>query len=222
MNFSPFIDHTLLKPDATRVQIHKLCEEARQYDFASVCVNPFFVPQAAKALKGSSVKVCTVVGFPLGCTPGPVKLSETKWALEHGAQEVDMVINIAAVKSGEWEVVEKDIQALAEACHKSGAILKVILETCLLTNDEKVEACKRSWAAGADFVKTSTGFSTGGATIEDVKLMRQTVGENLGVKASGGIRDAATAKAMIEAGATRLGTSSGVLLVTTGVAGAGY
>lgn len=222
MNFSSYIDHTLLKPDATRAQIRKLCAEARDHGFASVCVNPFFVPQAAKELSGSTVKVCTVVGFPLGCTPTMVKISETKWAIEHGAQEVDMVMNIAAAKSGEWDVVEKDIQALAEACHKSGVILKVILETCLLSNEEKVKACELSWKAGADFVKTSTGFSTGGATIDDVKLMRQTVGENLGVKASGGIKDAATAEAMIKAGATRLGTSSGVQLVTKGVANSGY
>jgi len=222
MNFASYIDHTLLKPEATRVQIRKLCDEARAHSFASVCINPFYVPEVAKLLKGSSVKTCTVVGFPLGTTASNAKIAEAKWALEHGAQEIDMVMNIGAAKSGEWDVVEKDIQLLAEACHKSGAILKVILETCLLTTEEKVEACKRSWAAGADFVKTSTGFSTGGATLEDVRLMRHTVGENLGVKASGGIRDAATARAMIEAGATRLGTSSGVQLVTTGSAGAGY
>jgi deoxyribose-phosphate aldolase len=222
MNFAPSIDHTLLKPDASREQIRKLCLEAIQFQFASVCLNPFYVPQAAKELKGSNVKVCTVVGFPLGCTPTAVKSAETKWVLEHGAQEVDMVMNVAAAKNGEWETVEKDIQTLAEICHKSGAILKVIIETCLLTDEEKVQACKASWAAGADFVKTSTGFSTGGATIEDVKLMRKTVGENLGVKASGGIKDAATAEAMIAAGANRLGTSSGVSLVTTGTSKGGY
>ncbi len=222
MDFAPYIDHTLLKPEATRAQITKLCSEAKQYKFASVCVNAYYVPQAAKELKGSSVKVCTVVGFPLGNSPTPVKLSETKWALDHGAQEVDMVINIAAVKNGEWDYVESDIKTLADACHKAGAILKVIFETCLLTDAEKTKACEHSWKAGADFVKTSTGFSTGGATLEDVKLMRKAVGQNLGVKASGGVRDAATAKAMIEAGASRLGTSSGVQLVTTGVAGSGY
>lgn len=208
-----FIDHTLLKPEATRGQVERLCEEARTHQFASVCVNACYVPLAAKALKGSNVKVCTVVGFPLGVSPTIVKLTETKWALDHGAQEVDMVMNIGAAKNGDWEFVEKDIHTLAEACHKAGAILKVILETCLLTDDEKVQACQKAWSAGADFVKTSTGFSTGGATIADVKLMRQTVGQNLGVKASGGIKDAAAAKAMIEAGASRLGTSSGVAIV---------
>lgn len=222
MNFANTIDHTLLKPDATRTQIRKLCDEARTHGFASVCVNPFYVPQSAKELAGSNVKVCTVVGFPLGCTPTAVKVAETKWVLEHGAQEVDMVMNVAAAKSGEWDLVVKDIQALAEACHKSGAILKVILETCLLSDDEKVKACEAAWRAGADFVKTSTGFSTGGATVADVKLMRSVVGQNLGVKASGGIKDAETAQAMIAAGATRLGTSSGVLLVTTGRGGSGY
>jgi deoxyribose-phosphate aldolase len=222
MDFASYIDHTLLRPDATRTQIRKLCDEARTHNFASVCINPFYVPQATKELKGSRVKVCTVVGFPLGCTPTGTKVAETKWALEHGAQEIDMVMNIAAAKNGEWDVVEKDIQMLAEVCHKSGAILKVILETCLLNEEEKIKACQVSWAAGADFVKTSTGFSTSGATIEDVLLMRKVVGENLGVKASGGVRDAATAEAMIKAGATRLGTSSGVQLVTTGKAGAGY
>lgn len=222
MDFANYIDHTLLRPDATRTQIRKLCEEARTHGFASVCVNPYFVPQATKELQGSKVKVCTVVGFPLGCTPTMVKVAETKWAIEHGAQEVDMVMNVAAAKSAEWDVVEKDIQALAEACHKSGVLLKVILETCLLTDDEKKRACEAAWKAGADFVKTSTGFSTGGATVADVKLMRSIVGQNLGVKASGGIKDAATAEAMIAAGATRLGTSSGVQLVLTGVAGSGY
>ncbi len=222
MDFASYIDHTLLKPDATRVQIRKLCDEARTHNFASVCINPFYVPQAAKELKGSRVKVCTVVGFPLGCTPTGTKVAETKWALEHGAQEIDMVMNIAAAKNGEWDIVEKDIQLLAEVCHKSGAILKVILETCLLNEEEKIKACQVSWSGGADFVKTSTGFSTSGATVEDVLLMRKVVGENLGVKASGGVRDAATAEAMIKAGATRLGTSSGVQLVTTGQAGAGY
>lgn len=222
MDFAAYIDHTLLKPDATRTQIRKLCDEARTHGFASVCVTPYFVPQAAKELQGSTVKVCTVVGFPLGCTPTMVKIAETKWAIEHGAQEVDMVMNVAAAKSAEWDVVEKDIEALAHACHKSGVILKVILETCLLTDDEKKRACEAAWKAGADFVKTSTGFSTGGATVADVKLMRAAVGQNLGVKASGGIKDAATAEAMIAAGATRLGTSSGVQLVLTGVAGSGY
>jgi deoxyribose-phosphate aldolase len=213
-----YIDHTLLKPEATRAQVEKLCEEARTQEFASVCVNACYVPLAAKALKGGKSKVCTVVGFPLGVSPTIVKLTETKWALDHGAQEVDMVMNIGAAKNGDWDFVEKDIHTLADACHKTGAILKVILETCLLTDEEKVEACQRAWKAGADFVKTSTGYSTGGATIADVKLLRQTVGQNLGVKASGGIKDAATARAMLEAGASRLGTSSGVAIVS-GTAG---
>lgn len=217
-----YIDHTLLKPEATRAQAERLCDEARTHQFASVCVNPCYVPLAAKALKGSNVKVCTVVGFPLGVSPTIVKLTETKWALDHGAQEVDMVMNIGAAKNADWDFVEKDIHALAEACHKGGAILKVILETCLLTDGEKVEACQRAWKAGADFVKTSTGFSIGGATIADVKLMRQTVGQNLGVKASGGIKDAAGANAMIEAGASRLGTSSGVAITSGQTGNAAY
>lgn len=222
MNLASLIDHTLLKPDATRAQIRKLCDEARAHQFCSVCINPFYVPQAAKELKGTGVKVCTVVGFPLGSVPVSTKTAETKWALEHGADEIDMVMNIAAAKSGEWDTVENEIQTLAEICHKSGAILKVILETCLLTDEEKIKACELAWKAGADFVKTSTGFSTGGATVADVALMRKTVGQNLGVKASGGIKDITVAQAMIDAGATRLGTSSGVLLVTTGKAGDGY
>ncbi len=222
MDYAPLIDHTLLKPEATRTQIRRLCQEAREHKFCSVCVPPYYVPQAAKELSGSSVKVCTVVGFPLGYSPTAVKAAETKWALEHGAQEIDMVMNVAAAKSGEWDAVESDIKLLAEICHKSGAILKVILETCLLTEAEKEEACRRAWAAGADFVKTSTGFSSGGATVADVALMRKIVGQNLGVKASGGIKDAAVAKAMVEAGATRLGTSSGVAIVAGKPGSASY
>ncbi len=216
------IDHTLLKPEATRPQVAKLCAEAREHRFASVCVNACYVPMAAKELKGSGVKVCTVVGFPLGVSPTSVKLTETRWVLEHGAQEVDMVMNIGAAKNAEWEHVEKDIRTLAEACHKGGAILKVILETCLLTEPEIVRACQAAWAGGADFVKTSTGFSSGGATVEHVQLMRQTVGQNLGVKASGGIKDLATAKAMVDAGASRLGTSSGVAIVSGQTSEASY
>ena len=217
-----YIDHTLLKPDATAAQIQKLCDEAVTHQFMSVCIHPHYVPLCARRLKGTGVKVCTVVGFPLGANPKIVKETETKWVLEHGAQEVDMVINIAAVKNGEWPLIEDEIQSLASLCHKSGAILKVIFETCLLTDAEKRRACEVSWKAGADFVKTSTGFSTSGATIEDVKLMKEVVGQNLGVKASGGIRDLATAQAMIAAGATRLGTSSGVALVTQGVGSGAY
>lgn len=222
MNIASLIDHTLLKPDATRAQIKKLCDEARTHKFCSVCINPFYVAQATKDLKGSGVKVCTVVGFPLGSVPASTKIAETKTALEQGADEIDMVMNIAAAKSGDWDIVENEIQGLAEMCHKSGALLKVILETCLLTDEEKMKACECSWKAGADFVKTSTGFSTGGATVADVALMRKTVGQNLGVKASGGIKDITVAQAMINAGATRLGTSSGILLVTTGTAAEGY
>lgn len=208
-----YIDHTLLKPDATQEKVIKLCDEAKTYQFMSVCVNSVYVPLCVKLLQKSGVKVCTVVGFPLGASPQIVKETETKWALEKGAQEIDMVMNIGAAKNNDWELIEKEIKSLATLTHKSGALLKVIFETCLLTYSEKKKACEVSWRAGADFVKTSTGFSTSGATIEDVKLMREAVGSNLGVKASGGIRDSATAQAMIEAGATRLGTSSGVALM---------
>jgi deoxyribose-phosphate aldolase len=217
-----FIDHTLLKPDATKEQIIKLCDEAKTYEFMSVCVNSYYVPLCSKLLNKSGVKVCTVVGFPLGASPQIVKETETKWALEQGAQEIDMVMNIGAAKNNDWDLIEKEIKSIASLAHKSGALLKVIFETCLLTESEKKKACEVSWKAGADFVKTSTGFSSSGATIEDVKLMREAVGSNLGVKASGGIRDIATAKAMIEAGATRLGTSSGVALVTKGVGSESY
>jgi deoxyribose-phosphate aldolase len=208
-----YIDHTLLKPDATAEQITTLCQEALEHQFMSVCVNSHYVPLAYKLLGKGQVKVCTVVGFPLGNSPASVKELEARWALDHGAQEIDMVMNIAAAKNGDWDLVEKDIELVAKTCHQKGSILKVIFETCLLTQDEIVEASKRSWAAGADFIKTSTGFSTSGASIEAVKLMRKTVGDNLGVKASGGIRDFETAQAMIEAGATRLGTSSGVAIM---------
>lgn len=206
------IDHTLLKPEATEQEILKLCEEAKAHGFASVCVNPYFVKTAAQALQGSPVKVCIVIGFPLGATDARVKAYETKLAIEDGAQEVDMVINIGALKSGDDEVVERDIQAVVEAA-KERALVKVILETCLLTDEEIVRACELAKKAGADFVKTSTGFSSGGATVEAVRLMRQAVGESLGVKASGGIRDYETAKAMIDAGATRIGASAGIKIV---------
>jgi deoxyribose-phosphate aldolase len=206
------IDHTLLKPEATEQEILKLCEEAKAHGFASVCVNPYFVKTAAQALQGSPVKVCTVIGFPLGATDARVKAYETKLAIEDGAQEVDMVINIGALKSGDDEAVERDIQAVVEVA-KERALVKVILETCLLTDEEIVRACELAKKAGADFVKTSTGFSSGGATVEAVRLMRQAVGESLGVKASGGIRDYETAKAMIDAGATRIGASAGIKIV---------
>ena len=212
MSIASYIDHTLLKPDATGEQIDKLCQEAREYGFASVCVNPYYVARCVKNLKGSDVKVCTVVGFPLGATTMETKVFETLQAVASGAQEIDMVMNVCAMKSGHTKAIEQEIQALAAAVEDK-AILKVIIETCLLTDEEKTQACRIARRSGAHFVKTSTGFSTGGATVEDVALMRQAVGSKLGVKASGGIRDYATAKAMIEAGATRIGASAGVAIV---------
>ena len=211
-NIAKMIDHTLLKADTTKAQIVKLCEEAKQYGFASVCVNPTWVATAAELLKGTDVKVCTVIGFPLGANTPETKAFETKNAIENGAAEVDMVINIGALKDGNDDLVERDIRAVVEAA-KGKALVKVIIEACLLTKDEKVRACQLAVKAGADYVKTSTGFSTGGATTEDVALMRKTVGKNIGVKASGGVRDLKSAMAMIEAGATRIGTSSGVAIV---------
>ena len=205
------IDHTLLKPEATKEQIIKICTEAKEYHFASVCVNPYWVKLVSEELKDSDVKVCTVIGFPLGATPSAVKAFETKNAIENGADEVDMVINIGALKSGLYEVVLEDIRAVVEAA--GNVLTKVIIETALLTEDEKVKACELAVQAGADFVKTSTGFSKGGATAEDIALMRKTVGPDLGVKASGGVRSAQDAEKMIEAGATRLGASSGVEIV---------
>lgn len=207
------IDHTLLKPEATREQVKKICDEAKQYGFASVCVNPSYIGYVAEQLKGSKVAPCCVIGFPLGATMPEVKAYETEMAIQNGAKEVDMVINIGAVKSGEWDIVRKDIESVVRAS-RGRALVKVILETCLLNNGEKTEASKASKLAGADFVKTSTGFSKGGATVEDVRLMRETVGPDMGVKASGGVRDKKTACAMIDAGATRLGTSSGVTIAS--------
>ncbi|MBM6619248.1 deoxyribose-phosphate aldolase [Bacillus suaedaesalsae] len=206
------IDHTLLKADATYAEIEKLCAEAREYNFASVCVNPTWVKKAAELLNGSGVDTCTVIGFPLGATTSATKAFETTNAIENGATEVDMVINIGALKDKHDDVVEADIRAVVEAA-KGKALVKVIIETALLTDEEKVRACKLSVSAGADFVKTSTGFSTGGATLADIKLMRETVGPDLGVKASGGVRDAETAFALINAGATRIGASSGIAIV---------
>jgi deoxyribose-phosphate aldolase len=208
-----FIDHTLLKPEASRAEIEKLCEEARQNSFASVCVNPFWVKQCAYLLFGSPVRVCTVVGFPLGATPADVKAYETRRAIFDGATEIDMVINIGALKSGDDETVKHDIRAVVEAAHEACAIVKTIIETALLTDDEKVRACVLAKEAGADFVKTSTGFSKGGATVADIELMRRAVGASLGVKAAGGVRDLASAKEMLAAGATRLGASAGVKIV---------
>ncbi|BAH43013.1 deoxyribose-phosphate aldolase [Brevibacillus brevis] len=221
MNMNKYIDHTLLKPDATQEMIDKLCQEAREHDFMSVCVNPYWVKRSAELLAGSDVKVCTVIGFPLGASTIESKAAETRDAIANGATEVDMVLNVGALKSGDLETVKKDIAAVKQAA--GDILLKVILETCLLTEEEKVVACKLSVEAGADYVKTSTGFSTGGATVEDIALMRKTVGPNVGVKASGGVRDGETAVAMIEAGASRIGTSSGVSIVTGAkTTGSGY
>jgi len=212
VNIAKMIDHTLLKANTTKEQIIKLCEEAKQCGFASVCVNPTWVALAAELLEGTGVKVCTVIGFPLGANAPETKAFETKDAINKGANEVDMVINIGALKDGNDELVERDIRAVVEAA-EGKALVKVIIETCLLTEEEKVRACQLAVKAGADFVKTSTGFSTGGATVEDVALMRKTVGDKVGVKASGGVRNVDDAKAMITAGATRIGTSSGVAIV---------
>jgi len=206
------IDHTLLKPDATRDQIVKLCEEAKQYRFASVCVNPTNVSLAASLLKGTPVKVCTVIGFPLGATTPTAKAMETRDAIANGATEVDMVINVGALKSGDYDLVKRDIEAVVDAA-RGKAIVKVILETALLTDEEKVKACLLAKMAGADFVKTSTGFGPGGATVEDVRLMRKVVGKEMGVKASGGIRNLESARKMIEAGASRIGASASVAIV---------
>lgn len=209
-DWASLIDHTLLKPEAAESDIKKLCNEAIQFGFASVCVNPAWVKKAAEFLKGSNVPVCTVIGFPLGATLPDVKAYEARRAIFNGAREVDMVINIGALKSGDDCAVEDDIRAVAEAAHDCGVLLKVIIETALLTDDEKVRACLASKNAGADFVKTSTGFAKGGATVEDVALMRRTVGNSLGVKASGGVKGIEDARAMFEAGATRIGASVGV------------
>ena len=212
MNISSMIDHTLLKADATEDMIEKLCKEALEYNFAAVCVNPYYVKKAKKFLNGSNVKVATVIGFPLGANTKEVKAFETKKAIEDGADEIDMVINIGALKNKEYDVVKNDINAVVKAANGK-AIVKVIIETCLLTKEEKIKACLLSKEAGADYVKTSTGFSTGGATIEDVKLMKETICDAMKIKASGGIRDYETAKAMIEAGASRIGASSSVKIV---------
>jgi deoxyribose-phosphate aldolase len=211
-NIASLIDHTLLKAETTKEQIVQLCAEAKEYSFASVCVNPAWVAVAAEELKGSPVKVCTVIGFPLGASTSETKAFETKDAISKGAQEIDMVINIGALKSGDTELVKSDIEAVVEAA-KGSAIVKVIIETSLLTDEEKRAACELAKSAGADFVKTSTGFSTGGATVEDVKLMRGTVGPEMGVKASGGVRSLEDLNNMVEAGATRIGASSGVQIM---------
>ncbi len=207
-----YIDHTILKPDAKEGDVIKLCREALEYKFASVCVNASNVKLTDSFLRGTEVKVCTVVGFPLGATTKETKAFEAAQAIRDGAAEVDMVINIGALKSGKVDAVEEDIKAVADAC-KGKALLKVIIETCLLTDEEKVIACELSKKAGADYVKTSTGFSTGGATVEDIALMRRTVGPEMGVKASGGIRNLESALKMIEAGATRIGASASISIL---------
>lgn len=220
MKLNKYIDHTLLKPDASQEQLETLIEEAKKYDFASVCVNPTWVNFAAQALKATDVKVCTVIGFPLGANTPELKAFETSDAIQNGANEVDMVINIGALKSRNFDLVERDIRAVVEAA--KGTLVKVIIETCLLTDDEKVKACQIAQKAGADFVKTSTGFSTGGATVADVALMRKTVGPDMGVKASGGARSYEDALAFIKAGATRIGASSGVAIMEGDVANGDY
>lgn len=207
------IDHTLLRADATETEIRGICEEALKYGFAAVCVNPWYVALCAELLAGSSVHVCTVIGFPLGATLPQVKTFEAQKAIEEGAQEVDMVINVGALKSGKFEAVEADIRRVVEAAHRGNALCKVILETALLDRDEKVRASQIAIQAGADFVKTSTGFSSGGATEEDVRLIRSTIGPNPGLKASGGIRTLEDLRTMVAAGATRIGTSAGVKII---------
>ncbi|MDI6739599.1 MAG: deoxyribose-phosphate aldolase [Candidatus Edwardsbacteria bacterium] len=207
------IDHTLLKPDATQEQIAQLCFEARKHGFASVCVNPTWVELCAQLLAGSEVKVCTVIGFPLGATAPEVKAFEARNAIDHGAAEIDMVINIGALKARDLELVAKDIRGVVAAAHARDAIVKVILETTLLSDEEKTIACLLSKEAGADFVKTSTGFASGGATVHDIELMRRAVGPEMGVKASGGVRTYEDAESMIRAGATRIGASAGVKII---------
>lgn len=212
-SFAKFIDHTILKPEATPRMIEELCEDAIQYNFASVCINPVFVPQAYELLADSEVDVCTVVGFPLGADPGAVKAIEAAEAIRHGAVEVDMVLAVGMLKGGAYQLVLDDIRRVADACHNDNAILKVIHENCLLTEQEKIIACLLSKEAGADFVKTSTGFNKGGATPEDIHLMRAVVGPKLGVKAAGGVRDLESAIVMLNNGATRIGASAGVQIM---------
>ncbi len=210
---SGLIDHTLLKPDATATEIEQLCKEAAEWKFATVCVNPTWVALAAQRLRGTGVLVCSVVGFPLGATTPDVKQFEARRAIFDGASEIDMVINVGGLKSGDVRLVTDDIRGVVSACHAAGATSKVIIETALLTDEEKITACTLSKAAGADFVKTSTGFGPGGATAADVALMRRVVGDEMGVKASGGVRDLEQMKAMVAAGATRIGASAGVRIV---------
>ncbi|CAM3280832.1 deoxyribose-phosphate aldolase [Pediococcus acidilactici] len=215
MNLAKYIDHTILAPEATQSQVDQIIKEAKEYDFASVVVNPYWVSYVADKLKGTDVNTVTVIGFPLGANTTATKVFEAKDALQNGATELDMVINIGELKAGHDDAVLNDIKAVVEAGHAENRHVKVIIETALLTDEEKVRACELSEKAGADFVKTSTGFSTAGAKVADVKLMKQTVGDRLGVKASGGIHTKAEAEAMIEAGATRLGASSGVKIMNS-------
>ncbi|MFE4243424.1 deoxyribose-phosphate aldolase [Peribacillus butanolivorans] len=221
LNEIKLIDHTLLKPEIKKEDIIKLCEEAKEFGFASICVNPTWVAKSAEILHDTDIKVCTVIGFPLGANTPETKAFETKNALENGATEIDMVINIGALKDKNDELVERDIRSVVEAVNKK-TIVKVIIESCLLTDEEKVRACEISVKAGADYVKTSTGFSLHGATVEDVALMRRSVGPNIGVKASGGVRNLQDIEAMVEAGATRIGSSSGVQIFTGKVATPDY
>lgn len=220
MEINQMIDHTILKADATEADVLRIIEEAKKYNFFSVCINPCWVSLAKEELAGTDVAVCTVIGFPLGANTSEVKVYEAADAITNGATEVDMVINVGALKSKQYKKVLKDIQAVVEAA-KDKALVKVIIETALLTDEEKVKVCELAKEAGADFVKTSTGFSTGGATVADVALMRKTVGPDMGVKASGGIHNEQEARAMIEAGATRIGTSAGVAIME-GASGTGY
>lgn len=212
MEMNKYIDHTVLKAETTAEVVKKLCDEAKEYDFASVCVNPYYAKLVSEELKNSQVKTCVVVGFPLGANTKEVKAFETKGAIENGAQEIDMVINIGALKDKKYEIVQEDIKAVVDAA-EGKAMVKVIIECCLLTDEEKKKACELSVKAGADFVKTSTGFSTGGATEEDIALMKSVVGDKAMVKASGGVRDFKTASAMIKAGADRIGASASIKIV---------
>jgi len=221
-DLSGFIDHTLLKPDATAAEIDRMCAEAIEFRFASVCVNPTWAKRVADALRDSDVITCCVVGFPLGATMPEVKSAEARRAIRDGAREIDMVINVGALKSGDYDLVERDIAGVADACREAGAICKVIIETALLTDEEKVIASRLAVKAKAHFVKTSTGFGGGGATVYDVALMREAVGPEMGVKASGGIRNAEDAKQMIAAGATRIGASAGIEIVTGGTSSGRY
>lgn len=220
-NIAGMIDHTLLKPDSTKEQVIKICQEAKKYKFASVCVNPFYVKLVKEQLEGSDIKVCVTIGFPLGSNMKDVKAYEAQLALENGADELDMVMNVAAIKNKDYKTVLEDMKAVVEKA-KGKAIVKVILETCLLTDDEKIKACELALEAGVNFVKTSTGFSTGGATVQDIILMKNAVGNKAKVKASGGIRDTKKALEMIKAGAERIGASSSIAIVEGIVSDSGY